>query len=83
MQARSLALALLLGALAPSVHADDLPRLPAALLPYYRAIQPREDELRWQAIPWLQDLDSAVVQARKEKRPLFLWVAGDEPLQRC
>jgi hypothetical protein len=31
----------------------------------------------------MQDLDVAVKQAKKEKRPLFIWVAGDEPLERC
>jgi hypothetical protein len=83
MQGRSVALALLVASLAPAVRGDDLPRLPPADAPWYRAIKPRDDETRWQAIPWMQNLEAAVQQAKKEKRPLFLWVAGDEPLERC
>ena len=83
MRSRTLALALLALSLPSTVRGDEMPRLPPADAPYYRAIKPREDETRWQAVPWMQDLEAAVKQAKKEKRPLFLWVAGDEPLERC
>jgi hypothetical protein len=76
-------LALIAAGLAPAARGDDWPRLPSGDLPYYRAIKPREDEVRWRAIPWMQDLQAAVGVAKREKRPLFLWVAGDEPLERC
>lgn len=46
-------------------------------------IKPTADELRWQRIPWLTDLAAAQQVARKEGRPLLLWVTGDDPLERC
>jgi hypothetical protein len=49
----------------------------------YKVIVPRESEMRWREIPWLVDLDEAVRLAKKEKRPILLWVSGDDPLQRC
>jgi hypothetical protein len=49
----------------------------------YQAIKPVDSEMRWKEVPWMQDLDAAVKQAKKEKRPLFIWVSGDEPLERC
>ena len=47
------------------------------------AIKPTAAELRWQKIPWLTDLSQAQAVARQEKRPIFLWVTGDDPLERC
>jgi len=47
------------------------------------AIKPTAAELNWQKIPWLTDLGQAQVVARQEKRPIFLWVTGDDPLERC
>jgi hypothetical protein len=44
---------------------------------------PHPDELKWQQIPWLTDLQDAVRQARAEGRPLLLFVSGDDPLERC
>jgi hypothetical protein len=38
---------------------------------------------RWQQIPWVLDLKEALYTARQEKRPLLLWVSGDDPLERC
>jgi hypothetical protein len=29
------------------------------------------------------DLEEAIKVAKKEKRPLLVWVAGDDPLGRC
>jgi hypothetical protein len=46
-------------------------------------IKPTAGELRWQRIPWLTDLSAAQQVARKEGRPLLLWVTGDDPLERC
>jgi hypothetical protein len=83
MRSHALGLALIVASLAPALRGEDWPRLGPVDAPYYRAIKPREDETRWQAVPWMQDLEAAVKQAKKEKRPLFLWVAGDEPLERC
>jgi hypothetical protein len=47
------------------------------------AIKPTPEELRWQQIPWLTDLAEGQRLARAERRPIFLWVTGDDPLERC
>jgi len=47
------------------------------------AIKPRAEELRWQQIPWLTDLAQGQRLAQAERRPIFLWVTGDDPLERC
>lgn len=47
------------------------------------AIKPTDAELRWQKIPWLTDLGQAQAVAREERRPILLWVTGDDPLERC
>ena len=47
------------------------------------AIKPAPAELRWQQIPWLTDLAEGQRLSQAEKRPIFLWVTGDDPLERC
>jgi hypothetical protein len=47
------------------------------------AIRPVAEEMRWQQIPWLTDLAAGQRLARSEQRPIFLWVTGDDPLERC
>jgi len=47
------------------------------------AIKPSPGELSWLKIPWVLDLAEAQTLAREEKRPIFLWVTGDDPLERC
>ncbi len=47
------------------------------------AIKPAARELRWLEVPWVLDLGEAQKMAREEKRPIFLWVTGDDPLERC
>ena len=46
-------------------------------------IEPSAEELKWQRIPWMTDLTRGQRVAREERRPLFLWVTGDDPLERC
>ena len=46
-------------------------------------IKPTVTELKWQQIPWTSDLTEGLQQAQTEKRPIFLWVTGDDPLERC
>ena len=46
-------------------------------------VRPAADELKWQRIPWMQDLAEGQGLAREEQRPIFLWVTGDDPLERC
>ena len=46
-------------------------------------IRPTSAELKWQRIPWLTDLAHGQRAAREERRPILLWVTGDDPLERC
>jgi hypothetical protein len=46
-------------------------------------IRPAAAELKWQQIPWLLDLTEGLRAAREQRRPIFLWVTGDDPLERC
>ena len=39
--------------------------------------------IKWQEVPWILDLKEGIRQSREEKRPIFLWVSGDDPLERC
>ena len=45
-------------------------------------IKPRPDELKWQRIPWVQDLAEGQRIAQAERRPIFLWAIADAPLER-
>jgi hypothetical protein len=47
------------------------------------AIKHAPSLMRWRDIPWLTDLNEGLEVAKKEQRPIFLWVSGDEPLGRC
>ncbi len=59
-------------------------RLPADAARMYRFVtRPHAGELKWQQIPWLTDLEEALRQARAERRPLVLFVSGDDPLEKC
>ena len=70
-------LALLLAFLAPAAQAkDDLASRAAA-------VKPSAKELTWLRIPWVLNLAEAQKTAREEKRPIFLWATGDDPLERC
>lgn len=75
--------ALLLLLILLSASPADPGLLPTVPKRWYDAIRPRESELLWKQIPWMVDLEAAVTQARVEKRPLLLWVSGDDPLERC
>jgi hypothetical protein len=46
-------------------------------------IGPAPEEQRWQRIPWVTDLAEGQRLAQAERRPIFLWVTGDDPLERC
>lgn len=53
-----------------------------------RAVRPAGAGFRWQEIPWHTDAAAALADARKENRPLFVWMAGGRdrdgtPLERC
>ncbi len=77
------------GVLAPLILATAAGAAGAAGLPadaarmYGLVKTPHPGELKWQQVPWLTDLREAVRQARAERRPLLLFVSGDEPLEKC
>jgi hypothetical protein len=67
--------------------ADTEPEL-ANLLKSAAAHRPGERDLAWREIPWYDEPAAAIKQAREEKRPLFVWLAGGRdrdgsPLERC
>ena len=63
---------------------DEVARLPVAAAHLYADTTLCPRPTRWRnGIPWLVDLDQAIRQAKKEKRPILIWVSGDEPLERC
>jgi hypothetical protein len=71
------------GLLSLPLQGADIDRLAAVDVRYYNAVKPTADETRWKQIPWVIDLAGAVQTAKKENRPLFLFVSGDDPLERC
>lgn len=73
---------LAMGAVAAGVEPKPSPDNPAGQA-LCLAVKPTAGELRWQKIPWLTDLGQAQAVAREEKRPILLWVTGDDPLERC
>jgi hypothetical protein len=80
------ALALVLPAV-PARAADTAPEL-AALLRRAEAFRPGGGDFAWREIPWHEDPAAALKEARDEKRPLFVWLAGGRdrdgtPLERC
>lgn len=71
---------------ASMTFADSPERL--ALLKKAEVIRPKAAELRWQQIPWHTDPSTALAEAKKEERPLLVWLAGGRdrdgsPLERC
>jgi hypothetical protein len=43
-------------------------------------VQPKPDEVRWQAIPWQTDLWQARRLAAEQGKPIFLWAMNGNPL---
>ncbi len=70
-----------------SVRAQDVPER-EALLKKALAVRPPAADFAWQQIPWHTDGADALKEARVEKRPLLVWLAGGRdrdgsPLERC
>ena len=69
-------------------HAGEpVPEL-TAILKKADAFRPAARDFVWREIPWYADPAAALKQAREEKRPLFVWLAGGRdrdgsPLERC
>jgi hypothetical protein len=62
---------------------SDRARMPGELAALYDNLKPRPNEVRWKDIPWLNDIGDGIKVAKDEKRPLFIYVSTDEPLDRC
>ena len=72
------------GADVPAARNPGVGRLPADAARMYGFVKtPHPGELRWQQIPWLTDLREAIRQAKAERRPMVLFVSGDDPLEKC
>ena len=83
---RFLLVALFAFAVAP-LQAQEVPER-EALLKKALAIRPPAADFAWQQIPWHTDGAEALKEARAEKRPLLVWLAGGRdrdgsPLERC
>jgi hypothetical protein len=62
----------------------DVARLPAAAAQLYADTTLFPQPTKWRdAIPWVVDLEKGIRLARQEKRPVLIWVSGDDPLERC
>jgi hypothetical protein len=84
---RYLALFLLANLPAVGNAQDTVPEL-TAMLKKATQYRPNAHDLVWRQIPWYTDPTDALKQAREEKRPLFVWLAGGRdrdgsPLERC
>jgi hypothetical protein len=67
----------------PSRLSPDLDALPPNAAQIYRDTTLFPQEAKWLAIPWVNDLKKAIRTAKEEKRPVLIWVSGDDPLERC
>ena len=80
---RTLALPTLLALTVTASAGDPLAYEARALRDMARLIRQDESLLRWRDIPWYTDAVEGLKAAREEKRPVLLWVTGDDPLGRC
>jgi hypothetical protein len=63
---------------------EDVARLPAPCARLYADTTLFPQPTKWRdAIPWVLDLGAGIRLAREERRPLLIWVSGDDPLERC
>ncbi len=61
----------------------DVARLPKEAAQLHAATMVFPQSTRWLDVPWLVDLNEAIRTAKSEKRPVLIWVSGDDPLERC
>jgi hypothetical protein len=63
---------------------EDVGRLPAPFARLYEETTLFPQPTKWRdAIPWDLDLQTGIRLAQEEKRPVLIWVSGDDPLERC
>lgn len=80
---RTLAMPALLALCVTASAGDPLAYEARALKDMAKLIWQDEALLRWRDIPWYIDAAEGLKAAREEKRPVLLWVTGDDPLGRC
>ena len=83
MKRRTMLAGLVLALCVPAWAVGQERPTPAELTTRAKVIKPSAAELKWQRIPWITDLTKAQGVAQRERRPVFLWVTGDDPLERC
>jgi hypothetical protein len=79
---------MMLALLSAAATAEDRAPEVKELLKKAAQYRPGERDFKWREIPWFDDPAAALKQARDEKRPLFVWIAGGRdrdgsPLERC
>ena len=62
---------------------DPLTAESRALFSMAKLIRLDESVMRWREIPWYTNAIAGLKAARQEKRPVLLFVTGDDPLGRC
>ena len=72
---------------APALAAERAPEV-VEMLRKAAAHRSGASDFTWREIPWYDEPAPALKQARDEKRPLFVWLAGGRdrdgsPLERC
>lgn len=67
----------------PADRHPDAALLPKATRQLYDETTLFPRRTKWLTIPWLRDLGEAVRAAKVERRPVLIWVSGDDPLERC
>ena len=72
---------------APAAGDDRVPEV-AEMLKKATPYRSGARDFAWREIPWYDEPAAALKQAREEKRPLFVWLAGGRdrdgsPLERC
>ena len=73
--------ALGLATLTSAATARQLPELNASNADHWkRKIMPNQDDLAFEAIPWLSSLEAGLRAADAQQKPLLLWVMNGHPL---
>jgi hypothetical protein len=67
----------------PAGAHPDVARLPKEAAQLYADTTLFPRPTKWLDVPWLLDLNEAIRVAKAEKRPVLIWVSGDDPLERC
>jgi hypothetical protein len=67
----------------PGAAHPDIARLPKGAARLYADTTLFPQPTRWLEVPWVLSLEEAVRAAKAERRPVLIWVSGDDPLERC